>query len=332
MSIGVKFRMAYGIQLYCPPAPGWPSGDDCRMKLPLTGIIPPMITPLLDPDTLDEPGLERLIEHLLCGGVTGLFILGSSGEAPHLSYKLRRELIVQTCRLVRQRVSVLVGITDTSISESIGLARIAAEQGADAVVAACPYYFPLTQLEVAAHFQRLVPRLPLPLLLYNIPMMTKVVIEPQTVGRLLSDDRIIGIKDSSGNQAYFNEVLAISRSRPDWCVLVGYEHLLAGSVMIGGHGGVNGGANVCPSLLVSIYQAAVKKDTTAVSDLQLRLERLGRLYHFSASAAAAIQGIKYALSLMGICGDCMASPFTALDEPTKRSIRGLLTEMNILNG
>lgn len=291
-----------------------------------------MITPLLDPDTLDEPGLERLIEHLLSGGVTGLFILGSSGEAPHLSHKLRRELIAQTCRIVRQRVRVLVGITDTSASESIGLARNAADHGANAVVAACPYYFPLTQSEVAAHFERLLPQLALPLLLYNIPMMTKVALEPQTVRRLLDNERIIGIKDSSGDSGYFSKIVAISRSRADWSVLVGYEHLLAGSVMMGGHGGVNGGANVCPSLLVSIYQAAVKRDETRLPDLQRRLAELGRLYHFSSSSASLIQGVKCALSLMDICRDCMTSPFDSLDDAARQSIRSLLIEMNILNG
>src|SRR5947209_12413291 len=82
---------------------------------PLSGIVPPMITPLQGPDQLDEAGLERLIEHMLVGGVHGLFVLGSSGEAPHLSYRLRRELIERTCRQVAGRVPVLVGITDTSL-------------------------------------------------------------------------------------------------------------------------------------------------------------------------------------------------------------------------
>src|SRR4051812_43501002 len=108
----------------------------------LEGIVPPLITPLLSHDQLNEPGLERLIEHVLAGGVHGLFILGTSGEAPSLSYRLRRELIARTCQLVAGRVPVLVGITDTSIVEALGVARSAAEAGAQAVVASTPYYFP----------------------------------------------------------------------------------------------------------------------------------------------------------------------------------------------
>lgn len=106
------------------------------------GIIPPVVTPLRSRDELDVAGLERLIEHILAGGVHGLFILGTTGEAPNLSYRLRRELIDQTCKFVRGRVPVLAGITDTAFVESVNLARHAATAGVQAVVASTPYYFP----------------------------------------------------------------------------------------------------------------------------------------------------------------------------------------------
>jgi dihydrodipicolinate synthase/N-acetylneuraminate lyase len=112
---------------------------------PLRGIIPPMITPLLDRDTLDVTGLERLIEHILGGGVHGLFILGTTGEAPSLSYRLRYELIDRACKQVNDRVPVLVGITDTCFTESINTANKARDAGAHAVVLAPPYYFPAGQ-------------------------------------------------------------------------------------------------------------------------------------------------------------------------------------------
>ena len=86
---------------------------------PLRGIIPPMITPLRDRDVLDRAGLERLIEHILAGGVHGLFVLGTTGEGPSLSYRLRQEVIEETCEQVNGRVPVLVGITDSSFTESV---------------------------------------------------------------------------------------------------------------------------------------------------------------------------------------------------------------------
>src|ERR1039457_7001473 len=127
------------------------------MKSPLTGIVPPMITPLRDRDELDAAGLEKLLEHMLSGGVSGLFILGTTGKGPSLSYRLRRELIERVCKQVNRRVPVLVGITDTAFAESVQLARFAADSGADAVVVAPPYYMPEGQPELQEWLDHLLP-------------------------------------------------------------------------------------------------------------------------------------------------------------------------------
>ncbi len=124
---------------------------------------------------------KRLIEHILAGGVRGLFILGTSGEAPGLSYRLRRELIERVCRQVNQRVPVLVGITDTSLVEAHQMAQHAADCGVSAVVSAPPYYFAASQEELVTFVEKLVAGLPLPLFLYNMPQMTKVQFTPETL-------------------------------------------------------------------------------------------------------------------------------------------------------
>src|SRR5690349_6231143 len=147
----------------------------------MQGIIPPLVTPLADRDTLDVVGLERLLEHVLSGGVHGLFILGTTGEAPSLSYRLRRELIQRVCEQVRGRTEVLVGITDTAFVESIALARHAADCGATALVLSTPYYFPAGQTELQAYVEHMVTELPLPLVLYNMPSLTKVWFELDTL-------------------------------------------------------------------------------------------------------------------------------------------------------
>src|SRR5690348_11181528 len=117
-------------------------------QTPLRGIVPPMVTPLNDRDELDRAGVDRLIEHQIAAGVAGLFILGTTGEGPSLSYRLRYELVERTCEVVAGRVPVLVGITDTSVVEALELAEFAKGAGADAVVAAPPYYFALGQEDV----------------------------------------------------------------------------------------------------------------------------------------------------------------------------------------
>ena len=167
------------------------------MALRFSGIIPPLVTPLLGRDEIDHVGLERLIHHVVDGGVHGVFILGTTGEAPSLSYRLRRELIDRATKIVAHRIPVLVGITDTSFVESVQLAKHAAAAGADAVVLSTPYYFPAGQTELTGYVQNLVPELPLPLVLYNMPSLTKVWFEIETLEKLSMMPQIIGVKDSS---------------------------------------------------------------------------------------------------------------------------------------
>src|SRR5688572_23643983 len=264
---------------------------------PLRGIVPPMVTPLLERDTLDVAGLERVIERLVAGGVHALFILGTTGEAPSLSHRLRRELITRTCQQVRHRVPVLVGITDTSFVESIEIARHAADAGVQALVTSAPYYFPAGQPELLEYVQHLVAELPLPLFLYNMPAMTKTPFDLDTVAQLRDQENIVGVKDSSGDFGYFEKLVVLARQRPDWSVLVGPEHLLANALRYGGHGGVNAGAHICPQLFVGIYEAATRGESARVTELQERVVQLGQIYKVGQHASAVIKGIKCSLSL-----------------------------------
>ncbi len=292
------------------------------------GIIPPMITPLRSRDELDLPGLERLIEHILAGGVHGLFILGTTGEGPSLGYRLRRELIAETCRLVRRRVPVLVGITDTAFVESVNIARAAADAGADAVVVAPPYYLPEGQPELVEYLDHLVPELPLPLILYNMPAVTKVPMDPETVRTAMDNPRIIGLKDSSGSMIYLHRVLALLPRRPDWPVLVGPEEMLPDAVLAGAHGGVNGGANLFPRLYVRLFEAARATDLHQVRELHAKVMRVSEsLYRIGHHSSAIIKGLKCALSLSGLCDDFMAEPFHRFREPERERVRQALAEL-----
>lgn len=116
-----------------------------KMDFPLAGVIPPLVTPLLDADTLDHGGLEKLISHVLAGGVHGIFLLGTTGEGPGLSGRIKYELVGEAVKIISRRVPVLVGISDSSFIESLKLAEHAAGSGADAVVLAPPYYLPASR-------------------------------------------------------------------------------------------------------------------------------------------------------------------------------------------
>lgn len=299
------------------------------MKKPLRGIISPLVTPLLDNDTLDFEGLERLIEHTIRGGVHGIFILGTTGEFASLSYKVRIELIEHTCKVVNGRVPVLAGISDSAFSESLNLARKASECGVNAVVLTPPYYFASGQPELLEYLKRIMVQMPLPLFIYNIPVHTKVVFEPDTVKAAAFIPGIIGIKDSSSNLAYFKQIQYALRDRKDFTFMVGPEEFMSEFVLTGGHGGVNGGANMFPKLYVSLYNASVNRDFETIFKLQQKVMQISTtIYKVGHHGSSYLKGLKCALSVMGICSDFMAEPFHRFKEPERTKIRQLLEDLN----
>ena len=300
------------------------------MKQPLTGIIPPLVTPILDNNTLDFEGLERLIEHTISGGVHGIFILGTTGEFASLSYKLREELIEATCQLVNGRVPVLVGITDSAFTESLNLAKVATNCGADAVVLAPPYYFAAGQPELLEYLQRIMMQMPLPLFLYNMPSHTKVMFAPETVKAAAEIPGIIGMKDSSSDLAYFKQVQYALKDRQDFAFMVGPEEFMAEFVLTGGHGGVNGGANMFPRLYVDLYQAAINRDFDKINTLQQKVMQVSTtIYNVGNFGSSYLKGLKCALSIMGICSDFMAEPFHRFNEPERKKIEEALKALDI---
>jgi 4-hydroxy-tetrahydrodipicolinate synthase len=296
---------------------------------PLRGIVPPLVTPLSDQDRLDPAGLERLIDRVIEGGVHGLFILGTTGEGPSLAYALRHQLIELVCDRVGGRVPVLVGITDTALGESLELAQRAYDSGASAVVAAPPYYLALSQQELGDYFEHLARHVALPLFLYNMPSCTKVSIDPETVRRLFELEGVVGLKDSSGDLDYVRTVVDVVRHRPELTLLVGPEELLAESVALGAHGGVNGGANMFPGLYVALYEAAAAGDSNSVARFHEQITKISRsIYCVGRDASRHIKGIKCALSCLGVCDDYVAQPFRRFEGADREAIGRYVDEMS----
>ena len=286
-----------------------------------------MVTPLDGPETLDHAGLERLIEHLIVGGVNGLFILGTTGEGPALSYRLRRELVSRTCSQVAGRIPVLVSITDTSYEESCALAAHVKDAGADAVVTAPPFYFPVSQNDLFRLVQRLSAQVELPLYLYNMPSLTKACFAPETVARAAELPNVWGLKDSSGELSYLRSITELMRNRPQFTILMGPEQLLMESLQIGAHGGVCGGANLFPKLFVSLYEAVRKGDLTEAAHLQERVKEIGEmLYGIGEAESSYMRGLKLGLELLGICKCALALPYVAAEPRLHKDLKAILKE------
>lgn len=298
----------------------------------LSGIIVPIVTPLRPDFEVDLDGLGALLERVISGGVSGVFVLGTTGEAPSLSLRSKKLVIAETCRFVDGRVPVLVGVSDPAFETVVELGRTAARAGASAVVCMPPYYFRISQAELQRYFELVAGAMPLPLYLYNMPALTKISIHPRTLRALAKIDRIKGIKDSSGNMVYFRSILRVAAARPDWSVLMGPEHLLYRALALGAHGGVNGGAQVAPELFSGFYRAFMAGQIRSCRSCAAKIKALQKIYGPKPESPAVIRAIKYSLARLGVISETVAPPLTPLDRAHRAVVDRVLTKLGLLPG
>ena len=287
-----------------------------------SGVIPPVVSPLIAPDQLDGEAVDRVVEHLIGGGVSGLFVLGTTGEGPSLTYQMRYEMVERTCEQAEGRVPVLVGVTDTSLAESVALAEHASACGASAIVAAAPYYFDVSQEALSDWFQRLADASPLPLMLYNMPSCVGVNLDLATVASLADHPNIAGIKDSGGEFSYFQQLCNQYRDRDDFVIFMGPEELLAEAVAAGAAGGVCGGANLLPVVYSRLYLAAVRKDAEEIRYWKKTIEEMfSSVYRDDNGRMKLIPGLKLAMEECGLCRSVVAPPLSAVTAGHAQRIR-----------
>jgi 4-hydroxy-tetrahydrodipicolinate synthase len=271
------------------------------------GIITPLVSPLLSENRLDVEGLEAVVEHVLAGGVHGIFVLGTTGEGPSLSYDLRGELTERVCDQVAGRVPVLVGITDSSFGQAVEMAGRASDAGAEAVVLAPPFYYQIREGELHDFVDRLIREIELPLFLYNNPALTGVTFDLDTVRALIRRPEVIGVKDSSGSGTYFHDLRRVLHEE-DLPLFVGPEELLAESLIMGADGGVPGGSNVFPELYVDVYDSVQAGNLSRALERHEQILDLSSIVYSGEGSSAVINGIKSALSALGLCSDVLAPP------------------------
>ena len=297
--------------------------------LKLSGLIPPMVTPLDAKRRLDKKGTKNMVNHLLKGGVDGIFLLGTTGEGPHLSYAIREELVKTVCRLVKGRVPVLVGITETDLDDAVAFAAKCKSYGAAAVVAAPPYYFKLTQAECVAWFTEMADRLTLPLVVYDMPAHTDTVIEPATIAKLAAHPNIIAMKDSSSIIALFNKFrIALEPFADKFSLFMGPDEAMGEAVLLGADGGVCTGANLWPVQFKAMYLAAKAGDVETVRCLQ-RFTTMSSylLYGLGQGQIGFLKGVKCALAEMGLIQNVLAAPFTPFSGRERAQVKAALKKL-----
>jgi 4-hydroxy-tetrahydrodipicolinate synthase len=282
-----------------------------------------MITPLTEDGAIDLDGIQRLVAHLLVGGVSGIFVLGSSGEGPWLTPMQSQQVIEGVATAVNGQVPVLAGILEPSTQRVVEMLDMAERAGADAVVATTPYYFESDAAVHLHHFASIAWSTDLAVVLYNIPSKTHAHLSVETVAQLLEIENIVGIKDSSGDWEQLSGLLTLRQLRPDFRVLQGAEGLSGRSLLAGVDGLVPGLGNLMPSLFVRMVAAARAGDEATLHALQAQVDALGLLHSHGHWLAC----LKYAVSLLGLSREVASGRPHALSADAKQAIQTLVSQV-----
>lgn len=300
--------------------------------LTLTGVIPPVVTPLTDDGDVDVASLERLVHHLLDGGVSGLFALGSSGETVFLTDPQRDRALEVIARTAAGAVPVIAGCIEPTTPRVIQRVRAAERIGVDAIVATAPFYAIVGPHETERHLRAVGAASTLPLLAYDIPVCVGRKLPNDLLLQLASDGVLAGVKDSSGDDVAFRQLVVGLQDQhvEDFATLTGHEVVVDAMLLAGATGSVPGLANVDPHGYVRLHRGAADGDWDTAHKEQERLVRLFRIVDAAdpATAAGVTRGIgafKTALYLLGVIDSPAVSlPMRRYDADETGRVRGQL--------
>lgn len=293
----------------------------------LEGLTVPLITPLNANESLDEAGLERVINHVIEGGADGIFVLGSSGEFANLGMSTKEHLIRASKSIINGRVPLLVGIaragTQTTIEEGEHLAQF----GADAFVALPPYYFVHSQAELVTHFLTVAHALQVPLVTYNIPQFVKCTIAPDTVAQLAEDPLIIGIKNTHRDMDAFDRLLEIRDAHSEsFSVSQGDLPNAAECLLRGADGITLGVASIVPHLCKALYNAAKAGEGVKAEEINRKLNHVDPV----GTSCSWSAGLKAQAALLDLCEPTVAKPFHPPGENDLAILRQKLVDLDLL--
>jgi 4-hydroxy-tetrahydrodipicolinate synthase len=307
------------------------------MTLPtrLTGVVPPVCTPLTPDAEVDTASLTRLVDHLLEGGVSGVFVLGSSSEAAYLPDGQRRTVVDTVVRHVAGQVPVLAGAIDMTTPRVLDHAHSALAAGADALVVTAPFYTRTHPAEIERHFRAVARRTGAPVFAYDLPVSVHTKLDPDLVLRLAADGVLAGLKDSSGDETSFRRVVASPRPS-GFSALTGSETVVDLALSMGADGAVPGLANVDPHAYTRLYEHALTGDMEKARAEQERLLALFGMVTAGDPArmgmsSSALGAFKAALHLRGVI-DCPATmaPQIPLSEAEVSRVREHLGAAGLL--
>ncbi len=284
------------------------------------GIVVPMSTPFAATGRLDEAAAARMVARL-AENQLGVFVLGTTGEAPSIPMAQRERLVEIAVQTAAGRVPVFGGIGTDCVADSITMARSYLRLGADAVVSLLPAYYLLNPAEMQACFERIAGDTPGRVIVYNMPQTTRMSIPLDVIDRLSARENIVGLKDSEGTPGRLEAVAERFKGRPDFSIFMGVAKNTVAALRAGFDGGVPSSGNIAPALWRDLYAHVVAGEWAQAEALQTRLDAIGDIVQRGRTLPQSLAALKAAIAAQGLCSPAVLSPLVARDASESESIR-----------
>lgn len=287
------------------------------MQKKYRGVVVPMITPLRNGGEIDLEAAATLTEYLVAGQVAP-FPLGTTGEAASIPMQARAQFVAAVIRQNARRMPVYAGISDNCLATSMEMARQYADLGADVAVAHLPSYYPLGDDDIKAYYERLADSIPIPLMMYNIPVTTRMSISLDTLECLSHHPNIVGLKDSEKDTERLQAATAVWKDRADFSHMIGCGSLCALALEMGSDGIVPGAANVVPRLFADLYRAGFNRRQEESNRLQALADSISAIFHTNRTLSQSLPTLKAMVHFLGYCQTDVMPPLRPL---TQRQLR-----------
>lgn len=294
------------------------------MDKEIKGIIPAMVTPLDADENLDEVALRRLVNHIIGGGVHGLFPMGSQGEFYAFTPEEKRRVWEIVVDETAGRIPVYAGTGAITTRQVIELNQVAEETGVDAVSVVTPFFIQPSETELYHHYVAIADATGLPVLLYSNPGRTGIKLSAGLVARLSEHPNIAGIKDSSGDLTLTIEM--VRQTSDDFAVLMGRDSLIYAGLHHGIKGAIVATGNVAPALVAEIYDAFQEGDWGRALAAQQRLTPLRMAFSLGTFPVV----VKDALNMIDVPVGPPRRPLRSLTGEAKDKLREVLVRLEVL--
>jgi len=291
---------------------------------PIIGSIVALITPMQEDGSVDYLALRRLIDWHIAEGTDCIGVVGTTGESPTVSVEEHCEIIRVSVEHAAGRVPVMAGTGGNSTLEAIELARYAKGVGADCTLSVVPYYNKPSQEGIYLHFKAIAEAVDIPTVLYNVPGRTVADMQVDTALRLAQLPGIIGIKEATGQIE--RAAWLIKHAPQGFSVYSGDDGTAVALMLLGGHGNVSVTANVAPRLMHEMCIAAIEGQVREATAIHMKLLALHKNLFVEPSPAPT----KWAMKQLGLCGDALRLPITALTADGQAMVGRSLREAGLL--